>query len=145
MKFTVEENREAIKRYRHIKPAKGRRSRPCSATCPGTVRTCAREKGHRGPHVAHGWRRNVVAVWDSGTGAQASAEAVSRASKPRKGSAVGTRRPVGLRTRAPGGALQAIKDLVVGAFSSAEEIAFIILFIVFVKFGFDWLMLILGG
>ena len=145
MKFTVEENREAIKRYRHIKPGNGRKTRLCSTTCPGTARTCSRTKGHRGPHVAFGFWRNVVAVWDSGTGAQASAESLSRISTSKEGRVQRTERPVGLRTKTPVGLLESVKDFILGAFSSVEEIAFIILFIAFLKFSFDWIMLIMGG
>ena len=66
MKITIEENREAIKRYRHIKPAPTRGSALCSVRCPGTVRTCTLKKGHAGFHVAHGPFKKVVAVWDQG-------------------------------------------------------------------------------
>ncbi len=66
MKLTIEENREAIKRYRHIKPASHPGSIPCSASCPGTSRTCTLKRGHAGPHIAHGMFKRVVAVWDRG-------------------------------------------------------------------------------
>ena len=68
MRLTREEHPEAIKRYGHIKRARGWRVRPCAAKCPGTTRTCTRGEGHRGPHVAHGAFRKVVAVWDSDAG-----------------------------------------------------------------------------
>lgn len=64
MKLTVEENPETIKRYSHIRPAPPWRAARCSVTCPGTTRACTLEKGHRGPHVAHGRFGKVVAVWD---------------------------------------------------------------------------------
>jgi hypothetical protein len=63
MKLTVEENREALRRYGHVRPAAGGSAR-CSARCPGTPRTCTLASGHRGPHVSHGRFRKVVAVWD---------------------------------------------------------------------------------
>lgn len=66
MKLTIEENREALKRYRHIRPAPQKGPARCSALCPGTVRTCSLRRGHSGPHVAHGLFGRVVAVWDKG-------------------------------------------------------------------------------
>ena len=64
MKLTIEDNPETIKRYSHIRPAFVLGSIRCSAWCPGTSRNCTLKKGHKGPHVAHGLFRNVVAVWD---------------------------------------------------------------------------------
>lgn len=66
MRLTIEKDRERIKRYGHIRPAPAWGAGRCSAVCPGTSRTCTLEKGHRGPHVAHGLFRRVVAVWDAG-------------------------------------------------------------------------------
>lgn len=66
MKLTIEDNREALKRYRHIRPAPQKGSARCSAVCPGTVRTCTLRRGHSGPHVAHGMFGRVLAVWDKG-------------------------------------------------------------------------------
>jgi hypothetical protein len=63
MKLTVEDNRDAIKRYSHIRPSR-RGSPRCSTLCPGTRRSCTLERGHNGLHVAHGRFRKVVAVWD---------------------------------------------------------------------------------
>jgi hypothetical protein len=65
MRLTMEKNREAIRRFRHIRPAPFWTSARCAQKCPGTQRTCTREKGHRGPHVAHQRFRRVVAVWDA--------------------------------------------------------------------------------
>jgi hypothetical protein len=59
MRLTVEENREALRRYGHIRPA-ARGAARCSARCPGATRTCTQESGHRGPHVSHGRLRKVV-------------------------------------------------------------------------------------
>lgn len=64
MRLTVEEHPEAIKRFRHVNPA--RLAGSCSVRCPGTRRSCTLEKGQRGPHVAHrGLLARVVAVWDA--------------------------------------------------------------------------------
>lgn len=80
MKLTVEENRERIKRYGHIKPAPTWGVVRCSARCPGTTRTCTLERGHRGLHVAHGMFNKVVAVWDAGVkgGQSASPKSVEK-------------------------------------------------------------------
>ena len=65
MKLTIKDNRERIKRYSHIKPAP-RGSARCFTKCPGTLHTCTLQKGHSGPHVAHGRFNKVVAVWEEG-------------------------------------------------------------------------------
>lgn len=143
MRLTVEEHPEAIKRYRHVERARGWKPTPCSRKCPGTPRICTRAGGHRGPHVAHGRLRRVLAVWDSGGGPRPSDEAVG---PPRKGKTRGPRRsarPVGLRTRSPLGIVAALERAVARATSSLEQIALIILFLAFVWFGIDWLLLIL--
>jgi len=66
MRLTIEKDRERIKRYGHMRPAPAWGAGRCSALCPGTSRACTLEQGHRGPHVAHGLFRRVVAVWDAG-------------------------------------------------------------------------------
>ena len=66
MKLTIEDNPEAIKRYRHIRPAPRAGTIPCSVGCPGTTRTCTQKRGHGGPHIAHGRFKRVEAVWDRG-------------------------------------------------------------------------------
>lgn len=136
MRLTAEEDPETIKRYGHIRPARGWRTRSCSTTCPGTVRTCTLERGHRGPHVAHGSFKKVLAVWNSGTGAEVSNAMVTRASEARARS--------GLRSRMSPGILETLWRFVVRTLSSAEEIALVILFLAFVWFGIGWILLILG-
>ena len=66
MKLTIEDSPERLKRFSHIKPAPKRRSVLCAVKCPGTLHTCTRERGHSGPHVAHGRFKRVVAAWESG-------------------------------------------------------------------------------
>ncbi len=65
MKILREQDPEAIKKYEHIRPAPafggGLR---CFSRCPGTARTCTLATGHIGPHVAHTFRKKVMAVWD---------------------------------------------------------------------------------
>ncbi len=136
MRLTVEEHREAIKRYAHVKPARGRGRRRCAARLPGTARTCTCEKAHRGPHVAHGPLGRVVAVWDWGSAPRPTAVTKRALTAPtRRGG--GTRRPIGLPTRSPVGVLKTLRSLAVRLMSSADEIVFIILFLVLVKFAID--------
>lgn len=84
MKLTIEEDRERIKRYGHIRPAPIWGPARCSARCPGNPRSCTLEVDHRGPHVAHGWFNKVVAVWDEGIKGRRSdaRKAVERAGSP---------------------------------------------------------------
>lgn len=69
MKLTIHEDREQIRRYAHVRPAPRWGGPRCGARCPGTLRHCTLKKGHTGVHVAHGWLRRVVAVWDEREGA----------------------------------------------------------------------------
>lgn len=136
MKLTVENHREAIKRYGHVKPARGWRAETCGARCPGTTRSCTRPTGHHGPHVAHGMLRRVVAVWDSGPPSASPRTPERRAGAP----APRPRRRVATRAPQPFDLRGAFQDLAARAIASADQIAFIILFIVFVKFAIDVLM-----
>jgi hypothetical protein len=140
MRLTVEEHREAIKRYGHIRPARGLRASWCATRCPGTTRTCTRDRGHSGPHVAHGFLRRVLAVWDAGAAVGPRREAGRPVSGARARGGGLTRRPVGLRTRSPPGILETFRRIVVRAAASADEIFFIILFIIFVKLAIDVLL-----
>ncbi len=136
MRLTVEEHPAAIRRYAHLKPAPGARISPCAVLCPGTRRTCTLEKGHRGPHAAHGLFNRVLAVWDSG----ARGAAAARASQARARSGGAAKRPVGLPSRSPTGALEALRDISARIAASWDLIAFLVLFAVFVKFAIDVLL-----
>jgi hypothetical protein len=59
-----EKNPTEIQEYSHIKPAPIFGPIRCFEKCQGTARTCTLEKGHGGPHVAHGFLKKVMAVWD---------------------------------------------------------------------------------
>lgn len=135
MKLTAEHHPESIKRYSHIKSV--RRGAICRQLCPGTTHICSRARGHRGPHVAHGLFRKVVAVWDLG---DARPERASRDAPAR-----GERRPVGLRSRSPVSFLEAVRDLVRQGLSSAEELAWLAFFIAFVGFAVGGFLLIYLG
>jgi hypothetical protein len=135
VKLTLRENPETIKRYGHIKPARGFRTSVCGTKCRGTVHRCTLESGHRGYHVAHGFLSKVVAVWESDSGAQPSAEAVSRALESQE------RR--GLRKRKQVGTLEALWGRVVNTISDVEQLALFVMLIAFVGFAIHWMSLIL--
>jgi hypothetical protein len=137
MKLTIEENRETIKRYGHIKPASRWGTVRCSSRCPGSSRTCTLEKDHRGPHVAHGRFNRVVAVWGEGV----------KVRKP-EGKA---RRDVGVTAGNVfrGGwvptALAVFRNRFVRRLpSSVEEGFLLILAVAMVGFALDWALRILG-
>lgn len=142
MRLTVEDHGKAIKRYSHVKPARGSKARLCSALCAGTRRTCTLEKGHRGPHVAHGLFKRVVAVWESETGARISKEPVRPPARAKPRGGVRPGKPIGLRAQKPVGMLEALWERVVGTIGSVEQIAFLIFFLAFVGFAIHWLLLL---
>jgi hypothetical protein len=142
VRITAEEQPEAVKRYRHVRPAPGWKGRRCAARCLGIAQACTRERGHRGPHVAHGlFFRRIVAVWEAdadagpGRATAPTRRSMTTASWNGEGS-----RPIGLPQRAPAGLVRAVRDLAARALSSWDQIAFVVLFIVFVKFAIDVLM-----
>lgn len=130
MRLTVEKDRETIKRYGHIRPASAWGSVACAARCPGTTRTCTLEKGHRGPHVAHGFLKNVVAVWDAANGA---APEKSR-------TAVGPQVPKEVWTGSLVGAVGAFWSHVARLKPAVGDVALLILFLGFVVFAVDWFL-----
>jgi hypothetical protein len=137
MRLTVEENREAIKRYGHIKPARGWGKRPCATKLRGTRRSCTLAKGHTGAHVAHGAFSRVVAVWDESP--------VTRSTEVRaKGSASALSR----QDLGKDGLVQAVKDLAGRVVRHPEhfleEAAFLVFFLAMVVFVIDWALRILG-
>lgn len=136
MRLTREEHPESLKRYRHIKRS-GRGQKVCYQLCPGSARTCGRQKGHRGPHAAFGLFRRVLAVWDVG-GSEASAP------PPAPVRARG-RTPIGLRSQRPDSPFDLAKTLVRSAFSSPEELAWFIFFLTFVGFAIGGFLLIYLG
>ncbi len=100
MRLTADENRDAIKRYSHLRPARGSQSR-CSALCPGTRYLCTLEMGHRGPHASHGALKRIKAVWDSGSSERLAEASASRATggATRRPSRTGS--PVGFAASPP--------------------------------------------
>jgi hypothetical protein len=135
MKLTIEHDRETIKRYGHIRPVRGWGARRCDARCPGTSRTCTLETGHRGPHVAHGLFKRVVAVWDTpGTEVVASSDRLRTTLVPR------TQSP--LRGGNPQGIMKALWHRVVRAADSLEEISWVVLFIAIVGWAIYWVHLL---
>lgn len=65
MKLTIDRDKEALQRYRHLARAPAGVA-ACSARCPGTIWNCTLRRGHGGPHVSHGTFKRVLAVWDKG-------------------------------------------------------------------------------
>jgi hypothetical protein len=141
MKLTIEDNPETIKRYGHLRPAPPWGSVRCSAKCPGTTRTCTRERGHRGPHVTHGTFRKVVAVWDSG--------AEGRSVEPTRSSRKLRRSRGGSAPRAPQadgwlGSLKAFWGALRRITPSMEEVLLIALGLTMAWFAVDTALRIMG-
>lgn len=145
MRLTVEENRQAIKRYGHIKPARGKGAALCAAKCPGTTRRCTLSRDHRGPHVAHGWFKRVVAVWDSGAKDRSTTGLERATSGTAARRDARSKRPIGLRVGRPAGVLEPLKRRLLDIVSSVEQLVFVILFIAFVGFAIHWIVLMAGG
>lgn len=136
MKLTVEEDRERIKRYAHIRPAPRWGAAQCSVRCPGTQRSCTLRKAHSGLHVAHSRFGKVVAVWDLRASALKPDERKRRA----------PRGSLTTRSRENGAlaGLKALRRLVVRRFPSIEEVVFLGLALAMVGFAIDWALRILG-
>jgi len=135
MRLTLDTNRQSLRRYGHIKPARGGQQH-CAQLCPGTDRRCGRERGHHGPHVSFGLIRKVVAVWEG------SAAAVRPASAP---APKASRRPPRRRPARERGVLRTLRDFLAAPFASLEELAWAVFFIVFVGFAVGGLLLIYLG
>lgn len=136
VRLTVKDDPESIKRYAHVKPARGWGVKACGARCPGTLHTCTLAGRHRGPHVSHGLFQRTLAVWDDGTEARIGRETLQRSAEARAGS--------GLRTRAALGTVEAWMARAARLFASVEEVAMIVMFLAFVGFAVHWVLLILG-
>ena len=137
MKLTIEENRETIKRYGHIKPASRWGSVRCSAKCPGSSRTCTLEEGHRGPHVAHGKFNRVVAVWGEGVKV--------RKTEPKARRVAGSTPGNPFREGGIAAALGTFWNRLVRRLPfSIEEGFLLILALAMVGFALDWALRILG-
>ena len=134
MKLTIEDNRETIKRYAHIKPAPLWGSVLCSVRCPGTPRICSLKRGHAGPHVSHGWFRRVVAVWDERSRIVPVGEAPKRAVRPAA--------PVVPRRRGFLATLRALRSLIKRREHVLEEVVFIVFALAMVGFAIHWIMII---
>jgi len=137
MKLTIENNRERIKRYSHIKPAPRWGSVGCFAKCPGTLRTCTLEKSHSGPHVSHGRFNRVVAVWEGGTRA-------TKSNQQRPGRVVGAATRRGLQDRGFVAALKAFRGRFLQRAPGIEEVFLLILALSMAGFALDWALRILG-
>jgi hypothetical protein len=134
MRLTLETDPESVKRYRHVKPARGFGVRTCGVKLTGTARACTRARHHRGPHVAHGSLGKVLAVWDADTAA---------VSRPRARPTAGGAREL-REAEEPAGPLDLLRKVFARIDLSVEAVAFIILFIALVAFVIDWLLMIVG-
>ena len=135
MKLTREENREALKRYAHVKPARWGRRR-CSTWLSGSSRSCTLGTGHSGPHVAHGTFNRILAVWDQG-GASNVPEPVRPGPSP-------TVRPP-FRWSGPVEALRAFGGRVLRRPAHfIEEAVFLVFFAAMIGFVIDWALRIMG-
>ena len=134
MRRTAKENPETIKRYGHIKPARGWKTVVCSTKCPGTPHACTLPRSHRGPHVAHGTFKRVVAVWHDETAVQAFQGAVRQASRARARG--------GFQNAAPVRFLKSVGH-VVRTISSIEDIAMVILLLGAVGFAVQVFLLMM--
>lgn len=136
MRLTIENDRERIARYAHVRPAPGGASARCGAHLSGTTRTCTLAHRHSGPHVAHGAFSRVLAVWDSGAVAVASEESRRNRAQARSQGGLPSRRSVG----APVSLVTRVRAIL----ASPEELFMLILFLAFAGFAVHWLLLILG-
>lgn len=136
MRLIIEEDPEKLQRYAHVRPAQVPAARRCGAALSGTTRRCSLERGHSGPHVAHGRLRRVVAAWDSSAVAEASGEALANRAR--------ARRHGGLPSRRSAGFLETLWERALRVLSSPEELFLLVLFVAFTVFAVNWLLLILG-
>ena len=138
MRLTLEKNPDAIRRYRHLTPGRAWWTRRCRAHCPGTSRSCTREREHRGPHITHGWFGRILAVWDEDVGRTIPRSPVRA---PRKAPARGSR--IGLKIRRPDGLLPAAFRRLRSFIAGPEELIFLVLFVAFVAFAIQVVVSIL--
>jgi hypothetical protein len=102
---------------------------------PGSTRSCTRERGHSGPHVAHGLFGTIREAWEGGR--------VVGTSPAARAEGLPVRRP----HIPPGGAGfgRELLDRLAGLGTNVETILFLVLFVAFVAFAIHWLLLIFGG
>lgn len=137
MRLTIDEQPDQLRRYGHVRPASGRGTARCKIQLLGTTYSCSRERGHSGPHVAHGRLRRVVAAWDASAGAPvASRESVRNRAKARGQG--------GLPSRRSGGVLEAMWARTLRVLSDPEQLFLLILFLAFAGFAVDWMLRIIG-
>ena len=136
MRLTIESDPQTIRRYDHVRPARGWRVERCGVVCTGVDRACTRELGHTGPHVAHGRLGKVNAVWEADSATRARPEARARV--------VEAARQGGLPSQRSGSALRAVGRWFTDRVSSVEDVAMLILMLAFFGFAVDWFLRMLG-
>lgn len=136
MKLTIEKDGERLKRYAHVKPTRGWTAVVCGTACPGTERTCTREREHGGPHVAHGRFGKVLAVWYGGGDRGAPVERLK--------ASIQSRAQRDLRSGGLVGILEELGRRVARVAEAVGEAAILILFLAMLGFAVYWMSLILG-
>lgn len=64
MRISVEDKPEKLELYKHVKPVSTFGPLRCFTRFPGKRYSCTLAQYHEGPHVAHGFFKRVIAVWD---------------------------------------------------------------------------------
>jgi len=136
MKLTIEQNKERLRRFSHIRPAPVWQSIRCEVKCPGTRRECSRERNHKGLHAAHNLFGKVLAVWDEGGKAPVQARrqatpTIQKAPRSVKGSDA---RPL----------VRKVLGLAFRRIPSIEEAFLLLLAMAMAGFAIDWALRILG-
>jgi hypothetical protein len=134
MKLTIENDPETVRRYGYIKPAPRLGGRRCGARCPGTTRMCTLKREHRGPHVAHGRFKRVLAVWDE--------ETPARGSLVRLKSSLAAQKESELRQGRQGGALDRLRRGFATIWESFSDYAMLAVFFTMVGAFLYWFLLL---
>ena len=149
MRFTIEEHGERLKRFAHLKPARGLGARRCGAVFPGSVRACTRPLEHRGPHVCHGTFGKLLAAWEDETGSGPEPSKAARENRlaSARNRAVERRAQTRRVSGAPDstGPLAALGRRALKLLSSPEELALLVLFLGLLVWGLDVARRILVG
>jgi len=136
MKLTIEQNKERLKRFSHIRPAPIWQSIRCEVKCPGTRRECSRERNHKGLHAAHNLFGKVLAVWDEGGKTPVQVR--------RRPAATVQKTPVAVKEGKDRSLAIKILAVALKKISSIEEAFLLLLALAMAGFAIDWALRILG-
>ncbi|RMH18460.1 MAG: hypothetical protein D6701_06290 [Gemmatimonadetes bacterium] len=148
MRLTVEEHSEAVRRYAHVGRARGLGARACGAPLPATGRRCSRDRGHGGPHVAHGRFGRVLAVWDRSAVTRtpdriATSEELRASRRPTRRKKAPARPTSAASSSREAGLARRVGAWVRAHVSSFEEALFLVMFLAFAVFAVQWALLLL--